>query len=272
MKAMLTFLITVIGIYLAILALMYVFQRNLMYQPGTTMPAPSDTLIPSAKIETLTSEGGHELVSWFLPPKPGMPVIIYFQGNAGTIANRDYKVAPWHQLGYGVWMTGYRGYGGNPGAPSESGLYADARAAISVLNERGIGPDNIIIYGESLGTGVATQMAVELAASQSPVRGLVLEAPFTAMGDAAQDHYPFLPARWLVKDEYDSLSKIAQIKTPLLIVHGDKDKVVKQDHGRRLFAAASRPKTALWIKGAAHNDLYEFGAGNQIAKFFESLR
>lgn len=266
------FVFAMLGTYLVVVAAMYVFQRSLMYQPGTLLVSPAATSIPDARTEVIEPESGLRLVSWFLPPKNDRPVILYFQGNAGTIADRDFKVTPWYQAGFGVLLVGYRGYGNNPGAPTEAGLYDDARAAIALLAQRGISPDQIIIYGESLGTGVATQMAVELATDGTPLRGLVLEAPFTAMGDAAQDHYPFLPARWLVKDKYDSLSKIAQIKTPLLIVHGDRDRVVKQDHGRRLFAAAIKPKTALWIKGAAHNDLYEYGAGNQITKFFEGLR
>ncbi len=268
---MFSIFIAIVGIYLAILVLMYVGQRHLMYQPGETLPPVSQTLIPDAITETTTTENGLALVSWYLPPGNDMPVIVYFQGNAATIADRDYKAAPWHELGYGVWLVGYRGFGGNPGSPTEDGLYADARAALAVLAVRGIGPDKVILYGESLGTGVATHMAKELADQGTPARGLILEAPFTAMGDAAQDHYPFLPARWLVRDTYDSLTKISSIKTPLMIVHGDRDRVVKQEHGRRLFAAAKRPKTALWIKGAAHNNIYDFDAGKQIVRFLESL-
>ena len=268
---MYSILITIAVVYLAVLVLMYVAQRQLMYQPGKMLPPASQTEIPDAITETTTTDNGLALASWYLPPADGMPVIVYFQGNAATIADRDYKAAPWHKSGYGVWLVGYRGFGGNPGSPTEDGLYADARAVLAVLEGRGIGPDNVILYGESLGTGVATHMAKELADQGTPARGLILEAPFTAMGDAAQDHYPFLPARWLVKDAYDSLAKISSIKTPLMIVHGDRDRVVRQQHGRRLFAAAQRPKTALWIKGAAHNNLYDFDAGKQIGRFFESL-
>lgn len=268
---MYSIILSVAGIYLAVLVLMYFAQRHLMYQPGKVLPPASQTLIPNALLETVNTSDGLTLVSWYLPPAKDMPVIVYFQGNAATIADRDYKAAPWHELGYGVWLVGYRGFGGNPGSPTEEGLYTDAVAAFAALEERGIGPDRIILYGESLGSGVATHMAKELADQGTPVRGLVLEAPFTAMGDAAQDHYPFLPARWLVKDTYDSLRKISSIKTSLMIVHGDRDRVVRQEHGRKLFDAAQRPKTALWIKGAAHNNLYDFDAGKQIIRFLDSL-
>lgn len=268
---MYSILITFIGIYLAILALMYVAQRHLMYQPGKVLPPVDQTQIPNAIVETLDTNDGLSLVSWYLPPSNGKPVVVYFQGNAATIADRDYKVAPWHEAGYGVWLVGYRSFGGNPGSPSEDGLYADARAVLKTLSDRGVSHERVILYGESLGSGVATHMAKELADKGMPALGLVLEAPFTSMGDAAQDHYPFLPARILVKDAYDSLAKISSIKTPLMIVHGDQDRVVRQEHGRRLFAAAQRPKTALWIKGAAHNNLYDFEAGKQIARFFDTL-
>ena len=269
---MMTIIFTIAGVYCAVLVLMYVGQRHLMYQPGKVLPPVNQTLIPDAVVETVASDDGLALVSWFLPPSNDMPVVVYFQGNAATIADRDYKVAPWHEAGYGIWLVGYRGFGGNPGSPTEDGLYADARASLGALADKGIGPNRIILYGESLGSGIATQIAKELADQGTPARGVVLEAPFTAMGDAAQDHYPFLPARLLVKDIYDSLTKISSIGTSLMIVHGDRDRVVRQDHGRRLFAAAQHPKTALWIKGAAHNNLYDFGAGDQVAKFFKSLK
>lgn len=268
---MYSIILFVVGGYLAVLILMYVAQRHLMYQPGKVLPPVSQTLIPNAIAETVNTSDGLALVSWYLPPANDMPVVVYFQGNAATIANRDYKAAPWHQAGYGIWLVGYRGFGGNPGSPTEDGLYTDARSVLAMLAERGIGPDRVILYGESLGSGVATHMAKELADQGLPARGLVLEAPFTAMGDAAQDHYPFLPARLLVKDAYDSLAKISSIKTSLMIVHGDRDRVVRQEHGRKLFAAAQRPKTALWIKGASHNNLYDFDAGKQIIRFFDSL-
>lgn len=269
---MVTIFLTILGIYIAAIVLMYVGQRKLMYQPGQVLPSPSDTLIPDAKPVALLTEPDLEITSWFLPPGDGMPVVVYFQGNAATIADRDFKVAPWHEAGYGVWLVGYRGFGGNPGSPSEEGIYADARASLSELANRGFPSQQIILYGESLGTGVATQMAYEMFAIGTPAKGLVLEAPFSAMGDAAQDHYPFLPARILVKDKYDSLSKIANIGTSLLVIHGAKDRVVRQDHGRRLFAAAAKPKTALWLQDAAHNNVYDFGVGSQVMKFFASLK
>lgn len=260
-----------LGAYGLLIAGMFFFQRHLMYQPGLTLPLPAETQVPMAEVRRIQSAPGLELTSWYVPPAENRPVIVYFQGNAATIAERDFKAVLWTAAGYGVWLTGYRGFGGNPGSPTETGLYADAAAVIAALGADGIAPGRIILYGESLGTGVATHMAALLAAAGTPVKGLVLEAPFQSMGAAAQDHYPFIPAKWLVRDRYDSLSKIARIATPLLIVHGGQDRVVDQKHGRTLFAAAIEPKQATWIEGAAHNNLYDFGAGDRVRAFFDTL-
>jgi len=171
----------------------------------------------------------------------------------------------------GVWLTGYRGFGGNAGSPTEEGLYADALAAVEELGNRGVAPSDIVIYGESLGTGVAVQTAMRMADSGTPVRGVVLEAPFTSMGDAAQGHYPYVPAKWLVRDKFDSLSKITKINAPLLVLHGDNDRVVPEPHGRALFAAAQEPKQAVWVPDGGHSNLYDFGVGPKIVAFIESL-
>ena len=149
-------IIGIVGLYMLMLVALFIFQRNLMYHTDAVIAPIADTQIPDAKIKKLKSEQGLVLTSWYLPPKDGKPVIVYFHGNAGTISDRDYKVAPWYAAGYGIWLTGYRGFGDNPGKPSEAGLYNDARAVFKALLDEGIGPDHIFIYGESLGTGVAT--------------------------------------------------------------------------------------------------------------------
>lgn len=259
------------GGYLLLIAALFLFQRNMMYHPGSELTPPDETMIAGAEIRHLESEPGLILQSWYLPPQPGKPVIVYYHGNAGTIADRDFKVAPWRDAGYGVWLTGYRGFGGNAGSPTESGLYADARIVIERLITDDIQPAQIVLYGESLGTGIATHMAFELAEAGTPVRGLILEAPFSSMGDAAQYRYPYVPARWLVRDRYENLAKIDHIKTPLLLIHGDQDRVLPQAHGRTLFDAAKQPKQALWLEGAGHSDVYDFGAGKAVLAFLDAL-
>lgn len=258
----------IVGVYALMVVALFVFQRSLMYQPGHTLPAPSETQIPAA--EAFLAQDPKR-VSWFLPAKDNRPVVVYFQGNAGTVADRDYKARRFAEAGIGVWLTGYRGFAGNAGAPSEEGLYADARDALAALRARGVSPSDIVLYGESLGTGVAVQMAHELARTGTPARGLILEAPFTSMGAAAQGHYPYVPAKWLVRDKYDSASKIADVGTPLLILHGDADRVVPEPHGRRLFDLANEPKRGVWVPGGGHSDLYDFGVGENIVDFILAL-
>ena len=149
-------------------------------------------------------------------------------------------------------MSEYRGFGGNPGAPTEEGLFADARSTLAWLAGEGVAGRDLILYGESLGSGVATAMASELAAAGTPVAGVILEAPFTSMAAAAQFHYPILPARWLVLDRYDSLSRIGGIGTRLLILHGEADRTVPFALGRQLYESAAEPKSFLPLPGIGH--------------------
>ncbi len=255
------------AIYLCLIAVLFVAQRSLMYQPGNSLPRPDETLARGMETVRLSPQPDLTTVSWYGAPADGKSVILYFQGNAGTIADRDYKVRPWLDDGFGVFLLGYRGFGGNPGKPDEQGLYADARAALAWLAKRGIGAARIIIYGESLGTGVAVHMAFEQASAGNSVCGLILESPFKSMGAAAQDHYPYVPAKWLVRDRFASIDKIARIKAPLLVLHGEEDRVVGIDHGKHIFAAAVAPKLAHWIRGGGHSDLYDHGAGVKVLDF-----
>jgi hypothetical protein len=258
-------ILTAIGCYLGLVALVYVFQRDLMYVPERKMPTPQVAGVAEMTAYLLSTSDGLDLTSWYAPPRThGMPVIVLYHGNAGTLAGRAFKARIFLDAGYGVMLVGYRGYGNNPGSPNENGLYIDSRAALEFLSQQGIARDRLILYGESLGCAVAIQTALEIQrdaeATQSPViRGLVLEAPFTSMGDAAAVHYPWLPARLLVKDDFKSIEKIARLTMPLFVVHGGRDLTVPQSHGRALFDLANEPKQALWIDDAGHNDLYDEG-------------
>ncbi len=235
-------------------------------------------------IASRTSDG-LVLTSWYAAPNHGSPTIVLFHGNAGSLAGRAFKARHFLDEGYGVLLVGYRGFGDNPGKPTEQGLYMDARSALRHVFDDGVTPDKTVLYGESLGSGIAVQMAWEQANATStariaedeedrrriPYAAVVLEAPFTSMGDAAAGHYPWLPARYLVKDRYDSISKIGQVSAPLFIVHGGNDRTVPQEHGRILYSAAQEPKDAYWIPQARHVDVYEFGAGEEIVKWLKTL-
>jgi fermentation-respiration switch protein FrsA (DUF1100 family) len=268
---MLQVILAAAGAYALVVVSLYAFQRNLMYHTDSVLLPVTDTLVAGAQVHRLQSGPGIEVQSWYLPARDGKPVIVFFHGNAGTISDRDFKAAPWHDAGYGVWLAGYRGFGGSAGKPTEQGLYADARSTLARLQESGIRPADMVLYGESLGTGIATQMALELAEAGRPARALILEAPFSSMGDAAQYRHWYVPARWLVRDRYENLAKIERISAPLFVIHGDQDRVLPQAHGRMLFAAAREPKKALWIDGGGHTDLFDHGAGQAVLDFLDEL-
>ena len=270
MLVALQILILAVGAYVLVVGLVYLGQRCLMYHPGGVAGAPADAGLPDAAAVRVTTADGFEIQSWYIAPQSGRPVLLYLHGNAGTIADRAFKARLFVRQGIGVMLAEYRGYGGNPGDPTEAGLYADARANLAWLANRGHGPGDIIVYGESLGTGVAVQAALERAKAGTPVRALVLEAPFTTMADAAGVHYPWLPTGLLTRDRYNSSAKIGAVQCPVLVIHGSADRVVPQDQGMRLFSLAAEPKTAAWLPGAGHGDVYDFGAGEIILDFLDT--
>lgn len=257
----------VVAGYVALVGGMYTFQRSLLYLPSTATPSPAASGVPEMTPVTLETADGLRLTSWYAPAEEDRETMVYFHGNGGHIGYRGDKVRPYLDAGYGMLLVSYRGYGGNPGSPSEDGLYADGRAAMAFLAERGVEPGETVLYGESLGSGPAVQIALEHARAGRPVAAAVLEAPFTSAVDVGAGHYPWAPVRWLMKDRFDSQSKIAGIQAPVLIVHGGRDRVVPFRHGEALYATAVAPKESFWIPEAGHNDLYAFGASSRILEF-----
>lgn len=255
-----------VGVYSALVGALYLMQRQIIYQPAQFLPSPAASGLPDMQTIRLNTEDGIRLTSWYRPAQGGQPTMVYFHGNGGNIAGRAFKARPYLDAGFGLLMLEYRGYGGNPGEPSEQGLYADGRAGLEFLNREGVAPGRWVLYGESLGTGVAVQLAMEQAA-RTPVGAVVLESPFTTMGDAAAAHYPFVPARTLLKDRYDSISKIGKIQAPLFVFLGENDGVIPPKLGKRLFQAAREPKEGRWIPGAGHNNLHEFGVSEMVIDF-----
>jgi fermentation-respiration switch protein FrsA (DUF1100 family) len=168
------------------------------------------------------------------------------------------------KAGYGVLLAGYRYNAGAGGEPSEDGLLADGRAAVEFVIAQGYDPDRLVFYGESLGSGVATAMAVEYGAA-----ALVLEMPYSSVADVAQDRYWYLPVRWLVKDQFDSVSRIGGLRAPVLIVHGEDDPVIPAWTARKLLDAAPEPKEGHFIDNGTHGNLYRLGAGQLVLEFLE---
>ena len=219
--------------------------------------------MPELAPVALDTEDGLALLAWHAPPRaPGAPSLVYFHGNAGHIGMRGFKVRAYLNAGLGVLLTTWRGYSGNPGAPSEAGLYADGRAARAFLRARGCADGRHILYGESLGTGVAVHLARETAPA-----ALVLEAPFTSIAEVAARRFPFLPVGPLIVDRFDSARKIGAAAAPLLIVHGERDEIIPARLARRLHARAPEPKEAVFIPDAGHADLQDFGLAAIVLDF-----
>lgn len=251
------------GLALALGGLAY-FQRDMVYHPGKERVDPADAGVPEMVQTTIRTQDGFLLTSWYGPPRDRyQPTLVLFQGNAGTVANRAHKARAYMDAGFGVLLVGYRGYGGNAGSPSEDGLYADARAALGWLISRGVPQGQIVVYGESLGTGVAVQMALE----HPNLVGVVLEAPYTRLPDLIQIFVVPGLAEMVMLDRFDNRAKIGQIKAPLLILHGQQDGVVPISMGRELKERARMGVEAHFIAGAGHHDLYNHGAGSIVVEF-----
>jgi fermentation-respiration switch protein FrsA (DUF1100 family) len=245
------------ALYGALVGALYLFQRDLLYLPDTSRPNIARAAVPGLNEVTLTTADGLRLLAWHVPAPAGRPTILYVHGNGGHIGYRADRAGALSAAGYGILLVGYRGYGGNPGSPSEDGFHDDAEAGLAFLTAQGVAPSRIVFYGESLGSAVAVRLAAETASRGAPAAALVLEAPFTSIADVAQHHYPYVPARQLVKDRFDAVSRIARVKAPLLVLHGERDRVVPVAFGRALFEAASEPKRGWFPGGADHATIFD---------------
>jgi len=265
MTALKWLLVALVVGYGALSALMYVFQRKLMYFPDVTRTPPAQAGLPQAEEVQLTSSDGEKLIAWHVAPRPGKPVVLYFQGNGGAL---DLRVGRFQWLtadGTGLVALSYRGYGGSSGTPSEEGLIRDAAAAYEFAVAR-YAPARIVLWGESLGTAVAIALA-----AMHEVGGLMLDAPFTSAADVGAAAYPFVPVRWLIKDAYRSDLRIARVKAPILVLHGERDRIVPIEFGERLFALAPEPKRMVRFPQGNHVDLDEHGAVGEVKKFMAEL-
>ena len=259
-------LLIAVVLYLSIVLYMYVFQRHFAFQPdrGSAFDSTHEPFV----IYEYTSSDGLKLRGLMSAAQPGKPTIVHFHGNAGNLSNRLFKAAHYLPKGYGLVLVGYRGYGGNPGLPSEKGFYDDARTSIAYLQQQGVAIKDMIFYGESMGTAVAVQMATEY----PDAKALILEAPFTSVVDVGAVYYWYLPVRLLMKDRFDSASKIGKVKMPVLILHGTKDQTVGYHFGKTLYGyVTSATKEFVTIEGGNHMDLYDFKAGETINAFLEKL-
>jgi fermentation-respiration switch protein FrsA (DUF1100 family) len=254
-------LVVVIVAYLGIVGLLYLVQRGLMYFPDRVRTAPAAAGLPQAAEEILTTADGEQVIAWHVPPRGERPVVLYFHGNGGALRLRVPRFRALVADGTGLLALSYRGYGGSSGSPSEAGLIADAHAAYAFAVER-YPPERLVLWGESLGTGVAIALAAE-----KQVGKIVLEAPFTSAADVGASLYPFVPVRLLMKDQFRSDERIGRVTAPVLAIHGERDRVVPIRFGERLYGMIRSPKRFVRLKDGDHEGLDVHGALDEAKKF-----
>ncbi|MEM7723049.1 MAG: alpha/beta hydrolase [Pseudomonadota bacterium] len=253
-------------IYLASAVVMVVFQRQLLYIPSTEMRTPTSVGLTDVTVEALETPDGETLVLWYAQAPEGRPTVLFFHGNGGDISGRAGRFAAYRRAGYGVAFLSWRGYGGSTGAPSETGLLTDARTAYDWLIIQGVSPDQIVLAGESLGTGVAVQLAAE-----RPSGAMTLGAPYSAAVDVAADLYWWLPVRYLMWDQFRSIDHIGRVTAPTLIQHGTTDRVIPYASGRALYEATTPPTTFQTMEGVGHEALYRAETWAQEIAFLDEV-
>jgi fermentation-respiration switch protein FrsA (DUF1100 family) len=258
LKSILLFLLVGYG---AIVALAYLAQRSLTYFPDRVRTSPAQAGFPEAEEITIDTPDHEKLVAWYVQAAEGKPLIIYFHGNAGALIDRVHRFRGLITGGNGLLAISYRGYGGSSGSPSEAGLLTDAAAAYAFAAARYPVP-RIAVFGESLGTGVAIWLA-----ATSPVAGVLLQAPYTSIADIGAAAYPFLPVRLLLKDTFRSDERAGRITAPVLVLHGERDRVVPIEYGEQLYALIRAPKKFVRFPEGGHVDLDQYGALEIIRSF-----
>ena len=259
-------LLVFVAIYFFVLISTYIFQRNLLYHPMENNYFGDKLNVSVTKIKIKTQDN-IELLSWYHNKDiDKYKTILFLHGNAGSLENRIHKINHFKDMDVNFLLVAWRGFSGNKGEPTEKGLYEDARSSVTWLKSKGVKENNIIIYGESLGTGVATEIA-----QNKNFSGIILESPFTSMIDAGKDKYPYLPVRLLLKDKYESDKKIKNIHSPILVMHGKVDKLVPFRMGKKMFKLANEPKYSYFSDYDDHMMEYNEKLLKTLKNFINSL-
>jgi uncharacterized protein len=257
------FVALLLAVYLGIVALVFFGQRGLQYFPDTTRRTPAEVGAVGFTAVDLKEGTSESLVAWYKPAPANRPTILYFHGNGGSVSTRANKITAYGK-DFGLFATDYRGYGGNSGTPSEHGIIADAFLAYDWLIAQGVKANDILLLGESLGTGVAVQVA-----AVKPARAMALEAPYANIVDIGAERYWFLPVRLLMQDQFKSSLYIGKYRSPLFIIHGTADRVVPFRHGRKLFELANEPKQFIEVEGAGHEMIGNEQIWQRVLAFYE---
>jgi len=261
--------LAIVFFYILLLIFVFFFQRNLLYHPSINNYLDDQSMKVPSEIKKIkiTTKDDIDLIGWFYQGNTDkFKTILFFHGNAGSLENRTYKLNHFKNLNVNFLIIAWRGFSGNKGKPNEKGLYEDAESAIRWLKSRGINEKNIILYGESLGTAVAVEVA-----QNKKYAGIILESPFTSMIDMGKKYYPFFPVRFLLKDKFESHKKVGNISVPLLFIHGKVDKIVPYDMGRKMYELANEPKFFYSQEYGDHMVEYDDELLLAIKKFIQSL-
>lgn len=263
---MLNLVLSLIGIAALICVVSRMLHRYFIYLPDRTRYVPEAMGLAGVEEITLETEDGVRLIAWYSPARGTRPTLLYFTGVAGCVGTRAEKIRRLRSMGFGVFMLNYRRYGGSGGRPSEKRNVADASLAYDWLWKRGLKPSEIVAYGESIGSGVATQLA-----RLRPVKALVMEATFTSIVDVGRQVWWCLPLNLIMVDQYRNLEHIKDVKVPVLIIHGARDSMIPVTQARHLYAEANEPKKLAILPRGDHSNLYDCGAVERVRDFLEAL-
>lgn len=260
-------LLVLLAFAVALMVLLWSTQRGMLYFPDDRPVRSAASVLPVAEEVTFATEDGLRLHGWFVPASDAYAAVVVFNGNAGNRSDRAPMAAALSREGVSVLLFDYRGFGGNPGSPTESGLLHDARAARAYLSTR-VAEERIAYFGESLGAAVAVALAAE-----HPPLALILRSPFTTLAEIGAHHYPYLPVHpALLQDRWASLDLIGRIDAPVLVIVGERDRIVPPAFSRRLYEAAANPAGYVVVPRADHNDPDLFGGGTVIAETVRVIR
>ncbi len=266
MNYIITILLIFVLFYFPILILSYAFQSKLLYHPMVNNYFSDKLVVPIEKVR-VKSLDDIELLSWYYNKDlKKYKTILFLHGNAGALENRIYKLNHFKNMDINFLIISWRGFNGNKGKPTEKGLYKDARGAVAWLKTKGITEKDIVLYGESLGTGIAIEIA-----QNKNFAGVILESPYTSMIDLGKDKYPFLPVKLLLRDKYESINKIKNINSPILVMHGKTDNIVPFYMGEKLYKYANKPKYFYFSEYDDHMMKYDEKLLKALKEFFQSL-
>ena len=263
---LLQIILIIFFIYFLVLVFLYFYQRNLLYHPNENNYSEDKISVDIENVRIKTSDN-IELLGWYHEKNlKDFKTLIFFHGNAGSLENRIHKLNHFRDMNINFLIIAWRGFSGNKGNPSEQGLYEDGKSAIDWLIKKGVSEKNLILYGESLGTGVATHLA-----QNKNFAGVILETPFTSMIDAAKKFYTYIPVKLLLKDKFENYKKIKNINLPILIMHGEIDQLVPFSMGKKIYEIANEPKYSYFTKYDNHMMEYDENLVLSLKSFFKSL-